>query len=339
VNVLGTSRGVCRDEVLGGTNSNQHFLSSRQDGLTTITYRRSLTSPEVGDRPFPTKGLASLVWAIGRMDKMNRPTFHRLWARSPVLYELGRVIPQRNCLPFLIVDEPTPPPWGQFQIREPSLRLFSLKVGPSGGPRGYEGITGQPGSDLAWYVNGLLVPELFLRREFTYSFQVEGGDDPHSPTHYHPLIITDEPVGGYEQMTEEERKKTRVLAGVEFTRRGQPRPTAAGRLCLWRHTGKRDRRLDSDLTTYQKFRNSLQLFCEEGGKSANLEVRPDNSWPDVVYYHSYTHPGMGWKINIVDRFGSTDNLSSSGSILAAHLSHLILIALFALNHLFRIAIM
>ena len=75
-------------------------------------------------------------------------------------------------------------------------------------------------------MNGLLVPELFLRREFTYNFQVEGGDDPHSPTHYHPLIITDEPMGGYEQMTEDERKKTRVLAGVEFTRRGQPRPTA-----------------------------------------------------------------------------------------------------------------
>lgn len=34
-----------------------------------------------------------------------------------------------------------------------------------------------------------------------------------------------------------------------------------------------------------------------------MEIRPDNSWPDVVYYHSYTHSGMGWKINIVDRFG------------------------------------
>merc|ERR1712071_249320 len=85
-----------------------------------------------------------------------------------------------------------------------------------------------------------------------------------SPTHYHPLIITDEPVGGYEQMTAKQRNKTRVLAGVEFTRRGQPRPTAAGRLCLWRHSGQRDRRLDNDITTYQKFRNSLQLFCEEG---------------------------------------------------------------------------
>ena len=112
-------------------------------------------------------------------------------------------------------------------------------------------IIGLPGSDLAWYVNGLLVPELYLRRELTYNFQVEGGDryltffvswffssifnpisfnisgdDPHSPTHYHPLIITDEPVGGYEQMTAKQRNKTRVLAGVEFTRRGQPRPTA-----------------------------------------------------------------------------------------------------------------
>ena len=55
---------------------------------------------------------------------------------------------------------------------------------------------------------------------------MEGGNDPHSPTHYHPLVITDEPLGGYEQMTEEQRKDIRVLAGVEFTRRGQPRPTA-----------------------------------------------------------------------------------------------------------------
>ena len=70
------------------------------------------------------------------------------------------------------------------------------------------------------------MPELTLRRELTYHFKVEGGNDPHSPTHYHPLIITDEPIGGYELMTENQRKGVRVLAGVEVTRRGQPRPTA-----------------------------------------------------------------------------------------------------------------
>lgn len=83
---------------------------------------------------------------------------------------------------------------------------------------------------MAWYVNGFIAPELFLRRELVYNFQVEGGNDPHSPTHYHPLIVTDEPVGGYEQLTEEQRKGVRVLAGVEFTRRGQPRPIACKKI-------------------------------------------------------------------------------------------------------------
>jgi len=43
-----------------------------------------------------------------------------------------------------------------------------------------------------------------------------------------------------------------------------------------------------------------------------MELRPDNSWPDVVYYHSYTHPGMGWKINIVDRFSSLNQAGGPG---------------------------
>lgn len=60
------------------------------------------------------------------------------------------------------------------------------------------------------------------------------------------------------------------------------------------------------------------IFSE--GQAANMEIRPDNSWPDVVYYHSYTHPGMGWKINIVDRFGGLTSASQttiSGSVLPA----------------------
>lgn len=44
VSVLGANRGVCRDDQLGGTDSNQFYLGSRVDGLTVITYRRSLIS-------------------------------------------------------------------------------------------------------------------------------------------------------------------------------------------------------------------------------------------------------------------------------------------------------
>lgn len=31
-----------------------------------------------------------------------------------------------------------------------------------------------------------------------------------------------------------------------------------------------------------------------------LEITPNSSWPDTVYYNSFTHANMGWKIHIVD---------------------------------------
>ncbi|ERL84021.1 hypothetical protein D910_01340, partial [Dendroctonus ponderosae] len=79
---------------------------------------------------------------------------------------------------------------------------------------------------LAWYINGLLAPEIWLRRGLTYVFKVNGGNDPHSPEYYHPLIITDDPHGGYDRLTDVAQSKVRVLAGVEYSRRGRPRPTA-----------------------------------------------------------------------------------------------------------------
>jgi hypothetical protein len=34
---------------------------------------------------------------------------------------------------------------------------------------------------------------------------VEGGNDPNNAAKYHPFYITDDPVGGYEYKSEEER--------------------------------------------------------------------------------------------------------------------------------------
>lgn len=53
-----------------------------------------------------------------------------------------------------------------------SIRSFSATLGPSGGKRGYAGVTGHVSNGLAWYINGLLIPELWLRRGLTYSFKV-----------------------------------------------------------------------------------------------------------------------------------------------------------------------
>ena len=59
------------------------------------------------------------------------------------------------------------------------------------------GQTGLPSGSLAWYVEGFLAPVIYLRRGLTYTFKVEGGNNPRSAEFYHPFIITDEPVGGY----------------------------------------------------------------------------------------------------------------------------------------------
>lgn len=45
-------------------------------------------------------------------------------------------------------------------------------LGPAGGRRGYAGITGHVSNGLAWYMNGLLIPELWLRRGLTYAIKV-----------------------------------------------------------------------------------------------------------------------------------------------------------------------
>lgn len=141
-----------------------------------------------------------------------------------------------------------------------------------------------PSSGLVWYIDGKLSPEIWIRRGLTYSINVYGGNNPHSAEYYNPLIITDEPYGGYERLSEQAQKHIKVLAGVQFTLRGQPRPTTGkyfeilkksnfsilsfisvlvGPLCLAKHKGT-DRRLDDEYPTFKKFNRSLAFSCETG---------------------------------------------------------------------------
>ena len=57
-------------------------------------------------------------------------------------------------------------------------------------------------------------------------------------------------------------------------------------------------------------RNNLNMRCEDGD-AALLQVTPNVTWPDVVYYHSYTTPYMGWKIHIVDNFRRRPSFGSA----------------------------
>jgi len=312
-------KGVCPDEVVGGISNFQFTTRSREDGISTFVFRRDFDTRDPGDIVVSDKEDTYIIWAVGKMSldpvgtgKM-RPSFHRLYPKHNVKINFNRKQEEINCKSFTSVQHPKRKPWGPFHFSDINLRKITARLGPSGGMRGYTGTTGQLSNSLAWYLHGYLVPEIYLQRGQTYKFVVEGGRNPADPHYYHPFIITDDPVGGYGQLDEEARREVRVLAGVSFTRRGKPQPTAAGRLCVWKHTAG-DRRLDDDFSDFKRFRNSLHLHCDKEGEAAMLEVTPNNSWPATVYYHSYTRPHMGWQLHIVDEL---PQLAAAGARVAS----------------------
>ena len=262
--VLGIKRGVCRDDQVGGNGNNQIQTHSRADGVTTITYRRTLKpTSDPGDLEIYEDRATSIIWALGRLAKNGRvvePSFHHTYPKNHVAIEFGRKESQNKCIPFTrtslthkrrsatdghLIEKKR---WGPFRLFDPTLRSFDARLGPSGGEKGYAGTTGLPSSGLAWYINGYMTPELYLRRGLTYAFRVEGGNDPYKPEYYHPFIVTNEPVGGFERLTDAQKKNVRILAGVEFTRRGVPQTTASGRLCLWKHRDGADREIFHQIT-------------------------------------------------------------------------------------------
>jgi DOMON domain len=313
--VLGANKGVCRDDAVGGIDSYQLHTFSREDGINTITYRRSLISADSGDKEFLLNVPMYIIWAMGRLDSNKEPAFHDIYPKGDITMQFNTSEPVNDCLSFTkSINEPLLETWDRVRILDPTIRSFSAVLGPAGGKKGYQGLTGHVTNGLAWFINGFISPELYLRRGLTYSFKVRGGNDPHSPEYYHPFVITDEPHGGFDRLSDAKQSEIRVLAGVEFTRRGRPKPTAAGPLCIGRHQGNNDRRLDDTFMTFKKFNRTLKYTCESGDP-AILEITPNTSWPDTVYYNSFTHANMGWKIHIVDNYARNTNMG-----LAVHTS-------------------
>lgn len=105
--------------------------------------------------------------------------------------------------------------------------------------------TGHPSWGIAWYLNDLLIPEVYVERGQTYQFIVEGGNDETQParflttffviltmmiiiciSRYHPFYISDSDEGGYGQKSQQTQSRQVVYAGVKFEADDYPRPTA-----------------------------------------------------------------------------------------------------------------
>jgi len=316
--VLGQLAGACNDELLQGVSSNQMHSATKKNGVTAITYRKTFgTLGDEGDIAIPEDGPVSVIWAIGKMaekaHRVKEPSFHHTYTRQHTQIDFTSKEKINTCFPFTTDRKEILKPWHIPPIFDPTKRSFSARLGPAGGKRGFSGKTGLPSGSMVWYIDGFLVPELYLRRGLTYTFKVEGGGNPRSAEFYHPFIITDEPIGGVARLTDKQKSKIRVLAGLKFTRKQQARPVNnVGRLCKWEHDEYGDRRRDDEFNSFASYRNNLHMTCEEGD-AALLQVTPNVTWPDIVYYHSYTTPYMGWKIHVVDNFRRRPSFAAATS--------------------------
>ncbi|KAK2712009.1 hypothetical protein QYM36_010890 [Artemia franciscana] len=324
-------------ELQGGINNVRLLNTAVINDFVMITYQRPLRAADRGDTSIFTNQSQAVIWALGPLNSQRRPSYHRRRSERTTLINFGRqpfwncpypeesdpttprpvkTQPQPNLRqqvnPKIDAKPPSPiapvtprpvipatKPWfiPPIPCHEPEDHIFYAHIGPTGGDQGYSAITGHVGWGIAWYINGLLIPEITVVRGTTYTFVVEGGNNPDVAAKYHPFYITDDPEGGYAYKTPEERGRVEIFAGVRYTREGNAIPTGAGRLCEWQQVSPDVPEKFSSFGAYQR---NLKLKCEDGQPGV-VRWRPDEDTPDIVYYQCFTHRYLGYRIRVVDR--------------------------------------
>lgn len=297
-----------------------------------------------GDKLFKKDGPTSVIWAVGKYNSFKEPRMHYLYPKGSIQINFGRKPAAKNCFHFLTFESDSnmllhpskKKSWGPLRVLNQTLTTFYARIGVSGGLKGYFSAaesSATPG--YVWYINGLMAPVLYVKRGRTYTFRIEGGNNPHDALFYHPLYITDDPAGGFIKHTEERRKSIHIYAGIEFDRKGRPSPVASGRLCHWSYPTGRDARKSDNYLTFIQFRDSLKYKCDQGSP-AILKWTPNASIPDLVYYQSYTQRNMGGKIFVLDDFSLISTITSSAFNSKSFSNFYSLIIAFICSFIFKI---
>jgi len=285
-------QGVCRD--------NQKDLTSIEgsvvNGITRIAYKRLFETGDETDSILQVDSNQQFIWAMGNTLKESftgrRPLHHD--DRGGIQLNLGSAV--SDCEGISLPDYPC----DDLDVEEPWYRppvtatTLSLSIGPCGGSRGYRAIASKACSGMAWYVNGLLLPVVGVSRGVSYTFRVNGGDDRERPAEYHPLYITTDAEGGFGSQTPSEQENLRgsILAGFDnSTEMGTVGPG-----CPFEET------IESEsahaASSFEEYKQTLTApTCTNPGE---FTWTPDAATPDVVYYQSFAHPGLGWKIYVFD---------------------------------------
>ncbi|XP_050048940.1 protein Skeletor, isoforms B/C [Dermacentor andersoni] len=307
------NRGSCPDNKIsrGAADSVTMLDAAVLNGYHMVTFRRPQAAQDPNyDQHIYSDGPQAVMWAVGPVNDHSDASYHSVHSQGDMFLDFARQ-PAWNCpAPDDDATESNSEAEGSaddaWQIPPvscPADGVFQMQIGPAGGRKGYQAVTGQVGWGIAWYVNGVLIPELWVQRGKTYTFVVEGGNDQENTAKNHPLYITSDPGGGYEHKSVAERKVERVYAGVGRHKNGRPYPTAVGRLCEWQlPLGEQP----DEYNSFEQFRQRLQLQCRDGSP-AYLRWTPDRNTPDLVYYQCYTHRHLGWKIHVVDSCAASNS--------------------------------
>ncbi|PIK48345.1 hypothetical protein BSL78_14794, partial [Apostichopus japonicus] len=244
------------------------------------------------DRSIPLDGDVPVSWGIGFINPTGHVSRHHTNPQNTVTVNFGN--PTSDACPELIAPTVIPEPVEPWTIEpiyaSPNVPMVAY-IGSAGGRRGYQGIAGQVGWGIAWFIDDKLIPEIHVERGKTYTFMVFGGDDVSVLGNYHPFYITNSKNGGYAQQTELERQDEVIYAGP-----------VEGSLCEYKGTTDPE-----DFATFEKFVLDLTLDCPDDPQPGVLTWTVTEETPDLVYYQCYLHRFFGWKIHVT----SPNNSESS----------------------------
>jgi len=301
--------GVCPDITFGGSSDITVISATVEDGVTRSRFSRPLSTGDRGgtDNIITIDRSMHIVWAVGPVNEDGTIIKHTRRVPDDVTIYFGGS-DHTFCSPLLDNSIPASlPSWGTHTILGQNQTSFNAQIGPAGGVQGYAAMTGMESWSKAWYIDGELIPEIYVRRGQRYLFLIHGGDDETDNMHYHPFYISDDQEGGYAHKPDKERQIINVYAGIE--KDGSVSEGAVGRFCELQITEPQPLH---GYKSFDEFSLTLQRHCSPG-PPGQLYWTPDRNTPDVVYYQSYTHKHMGWKIHVTA--DATSVYTSSGVLI------------------------
>ncbi|CAI2357142.1 unnamed protein product [Caenorhabditis sp. 36 PRJEB53466] len=162
-------------------------------------------------------------------------------------------------------------------------RNFTFQLGDTENCKNLYGFPALRSPKYVWHVNSLMTPDLYLMRNVTYTFNVEGGREKMIPEFYNPLYIGDDENGGYNELSENEAERVTIYSQG-------PVESNVGPLCLWMHNK-------------EKSANTPDMYLDCDGWPEDVHsfaFTPNETTPSVLYYNSGNNFNMGGRIFIVD---------------------------------------